>query len=291
MYVNLAGVIFRFVGCDVPLQGSFQGFRMPDDRNIVPDYIVVVRKEDSVQRPSADRICRSYVAESGEGDQRVEWSLDIRLEGLDDITEQFPTPALCRISKSEYDYLTLFLTGEGAQPYVYPLSNVMLGRKLLRRGGCLVHASVVETPYGGLLFSAKSGTGKTTIANLFAERGCRIINDDIVALRLTDEGVTAYNVPMPYYAQEPKSVKLTALYALRQCPENRLTPFTPGQAAARLLSQTLHQGLDGLSVSDISKTMAGIVKVLPMSLLDFAPTTEVVDFIFDRVGGQSAAQP
>lgn len=69
--------------------------------------------------------------------------------------------------------------------------------QLTRFGGIMLHASCVE--YGGraYLFSARSGTGKSTHTHLWLKYlpGSRIINDDKPAIRYIDGVYYAYGTP------------------------------------------------------------------------------------------------
>ncbi len=62
----------------------------------------------------------------------------------------------------------------------------------------LFHGSVIAVDGIGYLFTAKSGTGKSTHTRLwreyFGERAV-MVNDDKPLLRITDSGVTAYGTP------------------------------------------------------------------------------------------------
>ena len=58
------------------------------------------------------------------------------------------------------------------QRYEARVFSFGLGEVLLREGRMLLHASCVDTSYGGLLFSGPSGSGKSTQADLW----CRYAN-------------------------------------------------------------------------------------------------------------------
>ena len=69
---------------------------------------------------------------------------------------------------------------------------------LLSCNTLLFHGSVITVDGEGYLFTAKSGTGKSTHTRLwreyFGERAV-MVNDDKPLLRITDSGVTAYGTP------------------------------------------------------------------------------------------------
>lgn len=69
--------------------------------------------------------------------------------------------------------------------------------ELTRFCGMMLHASCVEYEGKAYLFSAPSGTGKSTHTHLWLKYlpGARIINDDKPALRIIDSRVYAFGTP------------------------------------------------------------------------------------------------
>jgi hypothetical protein len=63
------------------------------------------------------------------------------------------------------------------------LLNHVLPRLLSRAGDLVVHGSLVQTPYGGIIFAAESGGGKSTLAAAFWRQGCPALADDSLLLR------------------------------------------------------------------------------------------------------------
>lgn len=73
-----------------------------------------------------------------------------------------------------------------------------IARKLLEFDTLLFHGSVVAVDGTGYLFTAKSGTGKSTHTRLWRQLfGSRAVmaNDDKPLLKITDNGVIAYGTP------------------------------------------------------------------------------------------------
>ncbi len=79
----------------------------------------------------------------------------------------------------------------------YLWSGSLFYEHLTRFSGVMLHASCVEYEGKAYLFSAPSGTGKSTHTHLWVKylNGARIINDDKPAIRLVDGKFYAYGTP------------------------------------------------------------------------------------------------
>lgn len=105
------------------------------------------------------------------------------------------------------------------------------------------HGSVIAVDGEGYLFTAKSGTGKSTHTRLwreyFGERAV-MVNDDKPMLKITDSGVVAYGTPYngKHGLGTNISVPLKAICILTRAANNHIEPITREQAYSMLLQQT-----------------------------------------------------
>lgn len=115
--------------------------------------------------------------------------------------------------------------------------------KLLQFSGLLMHASCVEKDGQAYLFSAKSGTGKSTHTNLWLQAfaGSRVINDDKPAVRRIDGKFCACGTPFSgkFDISENVQTPIRALVFLERGAENKIEPIPAAQAIPLFLSQTL----------------------------------------------------
>ena len=110
------------------------------------------------------------------------------------------------------------------------------------QGILLFHGSVVEVDGKAYLFTAKSGTGKSTHTRLWREYfGDRavMINDDKPLIQITDDGIYAYGTP--WDGKHRLSTNTHALLAgicmLRRGSDNVIRKVTPQEAYPMLLQQ------------------------------------------------------
>lgn len=107
----------------------------------------------------------------------------------------------------------------------------------------MFHGSLVAVDGQGYLFTAKSGTGKSTHTRLWREVfGSRVemLNDDKPFLHVSPQGVTAYGTPWQgkHDLGRNMAVPLRAICVLCRGEENRIEPITPREALPMLLQQT-----------------------------------------------------
>ncbi|MCC8063595.1 MAG: hypothetical protein LIO70_00740 [Clostridiales bacterium] len=106
----------------------------------------------------------------------------------------------------------------------------------------LFHGSAVAVDGTGYLFTARSGTGKSTHARLWREMfGPRavMVNDDKPLLKLTPGGVTVYGTPWDgkHRLSTNIAVPLRAICILSRDATNHIAPLTAGAAYPMLLQQ------------------------------------------------------
>lgn len=115
--------------------------------------------------------------------------------------------------------------------------------RLLQFSGLLMHASCVEKDGFAYLFSAKSGTGKSTHTDLWlkAFKNCRILNDDKPAVRKIEGVFCACGTPFSGKFDISVNVQspIRALVFLERGAENSIKPISAAQAIPLFLSQTL----------------------------------------------------
>ncbi len=118
-----------------------------------------------------------------------------------------------------------------------------LSQALPERNRLLFHGSALAMDGQGILFTAKSGTGKSTHARLWRECfGSRVqtVNDDKPFLSLEEEGVYVYGNPWlgKHRLGCNMSAPLTAIGVIIRSETNYLRRLSPRQALPVLLSQT-----------------------------------------------------
>lgn len=124
---------------------------------------------------------------------------------------------------------------------------------LLEREVLLFHGSAIAVDGVAYLFTAKSGTGKSTHTALwrqvFGERAV-MINDDKPLLKLTPEGVLVCGTPWngKHGLGCNKMVPLKAICILERAEQNAITPMDAADVLPMLMQQSFRTGTTGGTV-------------------------------------------
>lgn len=117
------------------------------------------------------------------------------------------------------------------------ISTAGLHTKLLQRNAPILHASYIDCGGKAILFTAPSGTGKSTQADLWVQHaGAEIINGDRVLLRQRDGVWHAFGYPCCGSSSIclNRTLPLAAIVVLMQGAENRIEVMRPGEMVRAL---------------------------------------------------------
>lgn len=156
----------------------------------------------------------------------------------------------------------------------------------------LFHASTVEVDGKAYLFTAPSGTGKSTHTRLWRERlGSRVtmINDDKPLLRfLPDGSVRAYGTPYggKENIQANTSAPVAGFVVLHQAPENTIRRLTAREAYPFLLNQTYQNWKD---TAALARTMDLVYKLAqyPTYELNCTISQQAVTLSYEALTGET----
>lgn len=107
----------------------------------------------------------------------------------------------------------------------------------------LFHGSAIAVDGQAYLFTAKSGTGKSTHARLWRELlgdKAIMVNDDKPLIRISDSGAVIYGTPWDgkHHLSNNIAVPLKAICVLERAEENVIRPVTREDALPILIQQT-----------------------------------------------------
>lgn len=158
----------------------------------------------------------------------------------------------------------------------------------------LMHASAISHKGQSLVFTAPSGTGKTTQAELWAKyKGAKILNGDKVFLKREEDAIHAWGSPWkgssPYALNE--SAPLKAIIVLRQAKENTIRRLSTLEAMELFVPHVFFPKWDEKCEQAVLDFLDVVMSQTPIYLLCCRPDAEAVELaertIFDGNPGET----
>lgn len=156
-----------------------------------------------------------------------------------------------------------------------------------RAGGFVFHTSFVQWQDRAILFTAPSGTGKSTQAELWRSlRGAEIINGDRAVVRVDGGRVLAEGLPFAGSSQicKNRSLPLAAIVYLSQAPVTTICRLRGAQAFARVWEGISVNVWDRQDVAAVSDTAEQLVRHVPVYHLACTPDETAVAALEQLLG-------
>ena len=167
----------------------------------------------------------------------------------------------------------------------YIVTGVKFYKELVNYKGCLLHSSAIVVDNESYLFSATSGTGKSTHTGLWMKylknKEKYILNDDKPAIRIIDNKIWTYGTPFSgkYDINENKKVKLKAICFIERSETNSIERLENDQAIKLFLEQTITD-LNALEMMNLLETLDTIIKQIPVYKLKCNISEEAVKLAY-----------
>ncbi|MBQ2696838.1 MAG: hypothetical protein IJF61_06005 [Clostridia bacterium] len=148
----------------------------------------------------------------------------------------------------------------------YHMIQEVLRYALLRVDGTIIHASSLAYNNQGLLFSAPSGTGKSTHTGLWTTyAGAKIVNDDMPIVRMQDGVPYLYGAPWSgkKSIHENITVPLSAIIFIERAETCELLPMDKIEAVFKLFEAIRKPVIPNLAEMNLN-IIGNIVEKLPI---------------------------
>ena len=153
---------------------------------------------------------------------------------------------------------------------------------LLTNGRLIFHACCVASRLGGILFSGRSGIGKSTQGKLWCScEGARIINEDRPILYKVGGCWSAYGSP---YAGSSKwhvneRTEIGTIVMLEQAENSSIRRLDKAEAFRRIYAQTTLENWNAKSVGHVCDLVEELVSEVPVYELACTPDRKAVDIL------------
>lgn len=164
---------------------------------------------------------------------------------------------------------------------VLPVPVVAL---LSGRRGLFLHSCGVNLMQQGILFSGVSGSGKSTMGELwrrFGPTNSHLIDDEHILARLEGETTWLYGAPWsrgPFEATHSRT-PLKAVFFLSHGTQNRCIRMSHSEALAELMSQVFLPVWSREQMELTTQTCAELLGQVDSYRLPFVPDHEVIRFV------------
>jgi hypothetical protein len=154
---------------------------------------------------------------------------------------------------------------------------------LSQNKGFLLHASGVVWKKKGICFTGLSGTGKSTLLNLFKDEVSNecLLNDDRLALRNYGNRWRVFGTP--WYGESrvssSNSADLSALFFIRHSKRNYIRRLSASQICPQLMVLGLLPLWDKSATSRVLATFQNLIQNIPAFELGFLPGKGAIDLI------------
>lgn len=161
----------------------------------------------------------------------------------------------------------------------FVLNTLEVEHHIARHGGFLLHSSFVGVDGRAILFTAPSGTGKSTQAELWKKyQGARILNGDRTALTVEEGGILAHGIPYCGTSGicEKAELPVAAIVYLSQGPQSVVQPLSGLRAFRRVWEGCSVNLWDREDVQLSTDTVMEAIRQVPVVHLTCTPDESAV---------------
>lgn len=165
-------------------------------------------------------------------------------------------------------------------------SHIAFERLLLQKDAIILHASFIETAYGGILFSGPSGVGKSTQADLWKMyENAELINGDRTILRQKEGAWRGYGSP---YAGSSrcfvnKSKEIRCIVILKQAEQCHIRRLSSAMAFMKIYEGIIINTWNEKYMQKAANLIETLVKKVPVYLMECTPDQEAVELLKKRL--------
>lgn len=181
------------------------------------------------------------------------------------------------INKEKYNYDTMVSLIEST-PFL--MLNMLVQ---LENRGFFVHTSAFDMQGKGMLFSGKSGAGKTTLTSLISKYSdYKVLTDETAIVKLCGDKIMIYGTPWKgsgaqFYSNS--GCVLKQINFIYHGLENKMESIENEEAIRLLIKQSFPYFWDKKSMAKLFSIINGIIYKVEMKKLFFLPNETAVNYI------------
>ena len=196
----------------------------------------------------------------------------------------------CLIANADFTQCRAILMEGSLRQQQFGLNNALMmayAFSAAEKDTLLVHASVIRNNGYGYLFTAPSGTGKSTHTHLWYQYipGSDLMNDDNPVVRIVEGESRIYGSPWSGKTPCYRNIwaPVGAITRIEQQPENTIRRMAPVEAFATLLPAVSSMKWDRRVYNGICQCISRLLKTTPIYLLGCRPDEEAAHVSHDAI--------
>ncbi|MBS7146810.1 MAG: hypothetical protein KH083_00265 [Intestinibacter bartlettii] len=198
--------------------------------------------------------------------------------------------AYTNFNKKNLNYIEIFIKKDcnNVNNTIEIFKLLMLDKLFSLNNIILLHSSYIKYKNKAILFTAPSGTGKSTQADLWSKyEYAEIINGDKTAMQKVDGRWYAYGLPYAGSSDIFKNIstQISTIVVLRKGNENKIKKLSLKEAFKYIYSETIINTWDEQFVNTAIDIILGIINDIPVYLLSCLPNQDAVELLKSEIGG------
>ena len=198
--------------------------------------------------------------------------------------------AYTNFNKNNLNYVDVFIKRycDNIKNTIDIFKLLMLDKLFSLNNIILLHSSYIKYKDTAILFTAPSGTGKSTQADLWNKyEDAEIINGDKTAIQKVNGKWYAYGLPYAGSSDIFKNIStpISTIVVLRKGSENKIKKLSLKEAFKYIYSETIINTWDEQFVNMVVDIILGIINDVPVYLLSCLPNQDAVELLKSEIGG------
>jgi len=288
---NVAGTYINVETCNGYLTNRMRDFQCNKNEN--PDISVEIDQCSNIKKPQGRLLIEDsirWLRKENEEDGFHVYSMDREenniLSHIDTNIEWSNANIKC--VKQEFDTSAPGSLKRWSDVFSFMLMGIVFRNNLLNKGGIVMHASSIAWDGKGILFTAPSGTGKSTHVRLWEKYlgdAITVVNDDTPAIRFKNEEPMLCGTPWSGSSDKFVNIEvpIKAIVVLNQAPQNSIRKLEIFEALQMVMPRCFLPYFDEELMKKAYEVLENIIYKIPIYHLKCRPDREAMELVYECV--------
>lgn len=288
---NVAGTNIHVKACNNYLTNRMKDFECNENGN--PDISVEIAQSSHIKKPQGRLLISESIKWLKKEDKKGGYHLYSTGRGENEILSHIDTNsewsnANITYLQQDVDDETPDLIKVWPDMHTFMLLGIIFRNNILNKNGIVIHASSIAWNGKGILFTAPSGTGKSTHVRLWEKyfgESVKVVNDDTPAIRFIDEEPMLCGTPWSGSSDKFANleVPLKAIVVLNQAPQNNIRKLEIFEALPMVMPRCFLPYFDEELMKKAYDVLEKIINKVPIYHLNCTPDKEAMELVYECV--------